>query len=209
MGSLHELCSRIGTMNRIPLTRPKSAPSPHPMGRGWGEGPVHGKRQCPHCWFEPLVTAKKLEGIAASKDDDMRMNARTLLWDRDQPSAVARTSSRDEGMITRLMCFVSAALSLLAGGVIEAESTVDLAGATVVIRSGKLPNAEQAATQVLVEELEKRIGKRLPVSTSWPKDGLVVVVTSGPAEAAWGHAIASAGRRRIGPRGGPRATALS
>jgi len=59
----------------------------------------------------------------------------------------------------------------------------------VVTRAGQLPKAEQAATQVLVEELEKRIGKRLQVSTSWPKDGLVVAVTSGPADAAWGHAV--------------------
>jgi hypothetical protein len=79
-------------------------------------------------------------------------------------------------------------LAIVAGGAACADQTVDLAGATVVIRSGQLPKAEQAATQVLVEELEKRIGKPLPVSTSWPKEGLVVVVTSGPADAAWGHA---------------------
>jgi hypothetical protein len=92
-------------------------------------------------------------------------------------------------MVARLICCVSAALSLAAGGATQAEQTVDLAGATVVIRAGQLPKAEQAATEVLVEELEKRIGKRLPVSTSWPKDGLVVAVTSGPADAAWGHAV--------------------
>jgi hypothetical protein len=88
-----------------------------------------------------------------------------------------------------LIFCISAALSLAAGGATRVEQIVDLAGATVVIRAGQLPKAEQAATQVLVEELEKRTGKRLPVSTSWPKDGLVVVVTSGPAEEAWGHAV--------------------
>jgi len=52
-----------------------------------------------------------------------------------------------------------------------------------------LPKAEQAAAQVLVEELEKRIGKRLPVSTAWPNRGLVVAVTSKAVDALAGHAV--------------------
>jgi hypothetical protein len=71
----------------------------------------------------------------------------------------------------------------------SAGQTIDLAGATVVTRAGQLPKAEQTAPQVLVEELEKRIGKRLPVGNLWPKQGLVIVVTAGPADRAWGHVI--------------------
>src|ERR1051326_9344312 len=58
-------------------------------------------------------------------------------------------------------------------------TTIDLANATVVIRPGQLPKAEQSASQVLVEELAKRIGKRLAISTSWPGSGPVVAVTAG------------------------------
>ncbi len=88
-----------------------------------------------------------------------------------------------------LICGFAAVLALADGRVALAQPSIDLAGATVVTRKGQLPKAEQAAVQVLVEELEKRIGKRLTVSTTWPKDGLAVVITSGPAEAAWGHVI--------------------
>ena len=93
------------------------------------------------------------------------------------------------GSLWYLICVLAVALALAGGGAVRAEQTLDLAGATVVTRSGQLPKAEQAATQVLVEELEKRIGKRLPVSTSWPSDGLVVAVTSGPADPVPGHAV--------------------
>src|SRR5664279_2926330 len=107
--------------------------------------------------------------------------------------ATAPPRGRQSKIFARLGCEVAAlccaGLALTASGAARAEQTVDLAEATLVTRAGQLPKAEQAATQVLVEELEKRAGKRLPVSTSWPKDGLVVVVTSGLADAAWGHAI--------------------
>ena len=39
----------------------------------------------------------------------------------------------------------------------HADDTVDLATATVVIRSGKLPKAERTAAEMFVEELEKRV----------------------------------------------------
>jgi hypothetical protein len=67
--------------------------------------------------------------------------------------------------------------------------TIDLAHATVVIRAGQLPKAEQSASQVLVEELAKRIGKRLAISTSWPGSGPVVAVTAGTVDAIAGHAV--------------------
>ena len=88
-----------------------------------------------------------------------------------------------------LNCFSAVVLSLVTREFGLAGQMIDLAGATVVTRAGPLPKAEQTAAQVLVEELEKRIGKRLPVETAWPKEGLVVVVMAGPADEAWGHAV--------------------
>jgi len=69
------------------------------------------------------------------------------------------------------------------------QETVDLARATVVIRKGELPKAEQTAARMLVEELKKRIGKTLPISTSWPKQGPVIVLTSKGVDPEWGHAL--------------------
>jgi len=88
-----------------------------------------------------------------------------------------------------LVCCIATVLALVVGGAALAQQSVDLAGATVVTRTGQLPKAEQTAALMLVEELEKRIGKRLPVSTAWPKEGLVVVVTAGGTDPAWGHAV--------------------
>ena len=47
--------------------------------------------------------------------------------------------------------------------------TVDLSQAVVVIRPGKLANAEKAAATVLIDEMEKRSGIRLSESTTWPE----------------------------------------
>jgi len=88
-----------------------------------------------------------------------------------------------------LVCGVAVILASAVGSTAPAQQTVDLAGATVVTRAGQLPKAEQTAALVLVEELEKRIGKRLPVSTVWPKEGVVVVVTAGGIGPVSGHAV--------------------
>lgn len=58
---------------------------------------------------------------------------------------------------------------------------VDLRGAVVVVRAGVVPEAEKTAATVLVEELEKRSGVRLPVSTSRPPGKTAVVIRSGTA----------------------------
>jgi hypothetical protein len=92
---------------------------------------------------------------------------------------------RKFGLFWSLAAALTAPIAAAEGG----DQSIELAGATVVTRAGQLPKAEQAAAQVLVEELEKRIGKRLPVSAAWPKAGVVVAVTAGPADAAWGHAV--------------------
>lgn len=71
---------------------------------------------------------------------------------------------------------ILAALVLLAPA---AAASIDLTKAVVVVRSGRLPLAEQTAATVLVEELEKRSGIRLPVSTEWPDGRAVIAIASG------------------------------
>lgn len=60
---------------------------------------------------------------------------------------------------------------------------VDLRDAVVVVRAGAVPEAERTAATVLIEELEKRSGVRLPVSTSRPPGKTAVVIRSGTARA--------------------------
>src|SRR5947209_8224080 len=63
---------------------------------------------------------------------------------------------------TVLICISAVVLSSAVMGATLAGQTIDLAGATIVTRTGQLPKAEQTATQMLVEELEEEIGKRPP-----------------------------------------------
>ena len=56
-------------------------------------------------------------------------------------------------------------------------AVVDLRDAVVVVRPGTLPKAEKTAAIVLVEEVEKRTGVRLTVSTNWPADRTVIAIT--------------------------------
>lgn len=103
-----------------------------------------------------------------------------------------------------MLCISAAVLTTAAGQSAPSQQTIDLAEATVVTRSGQLPKAEQTAAQMLVEELEKRMGKRLPMVTSWPKKGLVVAVTAGAADETWGHAVPKrpgSGRPETRPEG--------
>jgi hypothetical protein len=66
---------------------------------------------------------------------------------------------------------------------------VDLTKATVVIRSGTLPPAEQTAAQVLVEEVAKRTGLSWPITTKWPANGIVIAISAGPGDAGWPKAL--------------------
>jgi hypothetical protein len=59
--------------------------------------------------------------------------------------------------------------------------------ATVVVRSGGLPNAERTAATVLVEEVRKRTGISLRTSTAWPEAGPVIAISSKPAPPGWQH----------------------
>ena len=55
---------------------------------------------------------------------------------------------------------------------------VDLTKAVIVTRSGNLPPAEKSAAIMLAEELQKRTGIRLEITTSWPQDRPVIALTS-------------------------------
>ena len=94
------------------------------------------------------------------------------------------------GWVSALAISIAILVAQALGGTASAAEMIDIAGATVVTRAGDLPKAEQIAARVFVEELEKRIGKRLTIATTWPKEGLVVAISSGVADpAAWGRAI--------------------
>ncbi len=58
------------------------------------------------------------------------------------------------------------------------ESSIDLSAATVVVRPGTLPPAEQTAATVLIEEIAKRTGITLRKSTEWPDHGAAIAITS-------------------------------
>ncbi len=57
---------------------------------------------------------------------------------------------------------------------------LDLGKAIVVVRDvGHAPPVERTAAAVLAEEIERRTGLRLPVSSSWPKEGWAIGIVSG------------------------------
>ncbi len=58
-------------------------------------------------------------------------------------------------------------------------AAIDLHDAVVVVRSGVLPNAEKTAALVLIDEIEKRTGLRLPTSSTWPDNKPVIAIASG------------------------------
>ena len=66
-----------------------------------------------------------------------------------------------------LLCVLAASSGACAG------ERLDLSDGVVVVRPGDLPNAEQAAATVLIEEVEKRTGLRWVTSTTWPTSGTV------------------------------------
>ncbi len=64
---------------------------------------------------------------------------------------------------------------LVAAPAAASDPLVDLGRATIVVRADPRPAGERAAAEVLQEELEARLGQRLPVSTTWPASAPVVV----------------------------------
>jgi len=89
--------------------------------------------------------------------------------------------------------FVSVGLCLLGLQALSpdgrAEAALDLKDAVVVVRPGDLPNAEQAAATVLIEEVEARTGLRWPVVNSWPAKGAVIALTSENSVPGWGREL--------------------
>ena len=91
--------------------------------------------------------------------------------------------------------FLTGGLMLLAtgrglpGDGLTAATTLDLSKATVVVRSGKLPPAEETAARVLAEEVQKRTGLNWPIRSAWPADGAVIAISSGPGNAGWPQAL--------------------
>ena len=71
-----------------------------------------------------------------------------------------------------------------------AATDLDLTKATVVVRSGVIPAAEETAARVLVEEIKKRTGLNWPITTAWPKGGVVIAISSGAGDASWPKSMA-------------------
>ena len=90
---------------------------------------------------------------------------------------------------TRKLLVLGAALWAVVFTAPGAAATVDLTQAVVVSRSGQLPDAEKTAAVVLVEEVAKRTGIRLPVSTSWPAGKTVIAITSKNSAPDWPRAV--------------------
>jgi len=55
---------------------------------------------------------------------------------------------------------------------------LDLRDAVVVVRAGELPEAEKTAATVLVEELSKRSGIRLPLAAAIPPARPFIAITA-------------------------------
>src|SRR5947209_3756371 len=89
---------------------------------------------------------------------------------------------------------------LAIGGLPARADTVDLSRAVVVIRPGERPNAEKMAATILLQEVEKRTGIRLPVHTSWPQGMPAIAITSTGSVEGWGRAVPAAQTRPEGYR---------
>lgn len=66
--------------------------------------------------------------------------------------------------------------SVLLIGLPAAGAGLDLSQAVVVVRRGEVPEAERTAARVLVEEVEKRTGIRLPVAATRPAETRSAIV---------------------------------
>ena len=87
-------------------------------------------------------------------------------------------------------------LSLLLLAALPSAAAIDLSQAVVVVRPGAVPNAEKAAAAIVSEELAKRSGLRLPVSSAWPQDKPVIAITSETAVPQWNRRIPARTEKR-------------
>lgn len=77
---------------------------------------------------------------------------------------------------------------------------MDLTRASVVVRKGARPAAEQTAAVMLVEEVEKRSGVKLTVRSDWPSQGPVIAITSLKDVPEWGREVPAGETRPEGFR---------
>ena len=95
-------------------------------------------------------------------------------------------------MIRRPLALATLLLMTVSSFVAAAE--INLSQAVVVTRSGELPAAEKMAPTVLVEELQRRTGIRLPVTSEWPKQATVVIsISTIKAPPAWADRLVPVG----------------
>jgi len=78
-------------------------------------------------------------------------------------------------------CVVGVLLAVLGWGSLSggaAAAAIDLADATIVVRSGNLPPGEAKAATVLAEEVAARTGLAWEISNRWPASGPVIALGS-------------------------------
>jgi hypothetical protein len=81
------------------------------------------------------------------------------------------------------------------------DKAIDLSRATVVTRGDAAATAERTAATVLVEEVATRSGLNWRIASAWPKNGPVIVVTTGDDPAAWQHVRPAASAERLAKLG--------
>jgi hypothetical protein len=92
---------------------------------------------------------------------------------------------RSNPWLRRLAAWWPCALALALRSATPVPAGIDLSHATVVVRAGKLPPAEETAARVLVEEIGKRTGLHWHVATEWPKTGAAIGLSSGGVAPGW------------------------
>lgn len=80
---------------------------------------------------------------------------------------------------------VAAALLALTVFKSSAATALDLSKAVIVVRSGKLPPAEETAARMLAEEVEARTGLKWPITTNWAAHDTVIAISSGMSVPGW------------------------
>ncbi|QDU42028.1 hypothetical protein Mal52_04830 [Symmachiella dynata] len=88
-----------------------------------------------------------------------------------------------------LLAFLGLLIFSGSGAPLAAAEWIDLTDAVVVVRDGDLPQAEQTAATVLIEEIEKRTGIKLPQTDQWLADKTVIALTSQNKVPGWNTAI--------------------
>lgn len=122
-----------------------------------------------------------LGGIGLRALDYLPSHSAPTGWARAQLALLDRMEKPRAEVILAAVRPVRALIEA-AGG---ASSPVAWARASIVVRTGALPPAERTAATVLAEEIEKRTGIRLPISTEMPAQGPAIVLgadNSGTAE---------------------------